>query len=83
MDEIQAQTDQQGNIEERFDISFGNGALRKIKELALFLSIPDDQLGDVLTKGIKIIDAVKDSGSDVVIISSKDGKQETVNIKDL
>lgn len=67
----------------RFDISFGNGALKKLKELASFLSISEDRLGEVLVKGIKIIDAVKDAGEDKIIIESKDGKRETISIKDL
>lgn len=68
---------------ERFDISFGNGALKKLKELANYLSVPEDKLGDILVKGMKIIDAVKDAGEDKIIIETKDGKRETINIRDL
>ncbi|HBH46874.1 MAG: hypothetical protein A2445_05665 [Candidatus Jacksonbacteria bacterium RIFOXYC2_FULL_44_29] len=68
---------------ERFDISFGNGALKKLKELANYLSISEDRLGDILVKGMKIIDAVKDAGEDKIIIETKDGKRETINIRDL
>lgn len=68
---------------ERFDISFGNGALKKLKELASFLSISEDKLGEVLIKGMKIIDAVKDAGEDKIVIESKDGKRETISIRDL
>ena len=68
---------------ERFDVSFGNGALKKLKELAVYLAVPEDKLGEVLMKGMKIIDAVKDAGEDKIIIESKDGKRETISIRDL
>jgi hypothetical protein len=68
---------------ERFGVSFGNGALKKLKELATYLSIPEDKLGEVLVKGMKIIDAVKDAGEDKIIIETKEGKREVINIKDL
>lgn len=68
---------------ERFDVSFGNGALKKLKELAAYLNITEDKLGEVLTKGMKIIDAAKDAGEDKIIIESKNGKREIINIRDL
>ena len=68
---------------ERFDVSFGNGALKKLKELAVYLAVPEDKLGAVLMKGMKIIDAAKDAGEDKIIIESKDGKREVISIRDL
>lgn len=82
MENDKPKTDSQ-KPQERFGVTFGNGALRKLKELAAYLSIPEDKLGEVLVKGMKIIDAVKDSGEDKIIIETKEGKREVINIKDL
>ena len=68
---------------ERFDVSFGNGALRKLKELAAYLGVPENKLSEVLMKGVKIIDAVKDASEDKIVIESKDGKREVISIRDL
>ncbi|MBP8591053.1 hypothetical protein KBI33_01115 [Candidatus Shapirobacteria bacterium] len=76
-------TTEQRKTQERFDVSFGNSALKKLKELANYLSISEDKLGDVLVKGIKIIDAIKDAGEYKIIIETKDGKREVINVRDL
>lgn len=68
---------------ERFDISFGNGALRKLKELATYLGVSEEKLGDVLIKGMKIIEVAKDYGDGKICLEDKDGKKTTVSVKDL
>lgn len=60
--------------EEKFSVTFRNGALKKLKKVAADLNIPEDRLGEVLTKGINLIDVAKE-GSVVVI---KKGKEEYV-----
>lgn len=42
--------------EPTFTVNFKDGALTKLKELAQALEIPDDQLGEVLVKGVKVIE---------------------------
>lgn len=69
--------------EESFSVVFSGGALKKLKELASYLSISENDLGDVLMKGMKIIDAVKDSGEQTIVIESGDGKREIINVRDL
>jgi len=44
-------SDEPAEEKERFDISFGNGALKKLKELATYLGVSEEKLGDVLVKG--------------------------------
>ena len=68
---------------ERFDISFGNGALKKLKELADYLGVSEDKLGDVLVKGMKIIEVAKDYGEGKIYLEDKDGKKTVVSVKDL
>lgn len=67
---------------ERFDVSFGNGALKKLKELAKYLGVSDDGLGEVLIKGMKAIEFSKDYG-DGKFSFEKDGKKITIDVKDL
>ena len=50
----------QNNGESEFVVTFRNGALKKLKELAIDLEISEDELGDVLQKGLKIIELAKD-----------------------
>lgn len=68
---------------ERFDISFGNGALKKLKELAVYLGVSEEKLGDVLIKGMKIIEVAKDYGDGKICLEDKDGKKTIVSVKDL
>ena len=68
---------------ERFDISFGNGALKKLKELANYLGVSEEKLGDVLVKGMKIIEIAKDHGDGKLCLEDKDGKKIIVSVKDL
>lgn len=53
----QASSDSE-NVQE-FTIVFKKDALLKLKELARFLDIPEKQLGDVLVKGLHVIDMAR------------------------
>lgn len=59
---------------EEFKVTFRNGALKRLKKVANDLNIPEDRLGEVLTKGINLIDLTRE-GSNVTI---KKGKEEYV-----
>lgn len=54
-----------------FTITFKNGALARLKKVAKDLSISEDNLGEVLTKGIVLIDLAKD-GTKVTFKKGKD-----------
>lgn len=60
-----------------FSVSFYGNALLKIKELALSLNIPDDNLTEVLVKGIKIIDLARDGK----LIIEKGNERLVIDIK--
>jgi hypothetical protein len=60
--------------QEEFSVTFRNGALARLKKVAHDLSIPEDRLGDVLTKGISLMDMAKE-GTNVTV---KIGKEEYV-----
>ena len=68
---------------DRFDVSFGNGALKKLKELGVYLSVPEDKLGEVLIKGMKIIEVAKDYGDGKLCIEDKEGKKVLIDVKEL
>lgn len=57
-----------------FTITFKNGALKRIKKIASDLNIPEERLGDVLIKGINLIDVAKEGQ----VITIKKGKEEYV-----
>lgn len=68
---------------DRFDVSFGNGALKKLKDLGVYLSVPEDKLGEVLIKGMKIIEVAKDYGDGKLCIEDKEGKKVFIDVKEL
>ena len=71
------QNDELDNHE--FLVVFKKSALAKLKELAGFLDIPNDKLGDVLVKGLHLIDMSKKGR---LIIETKKERLE-VDVKKL
>ena len=53
-----------------FTVIFKKGALKKLKEMAVVLNVPEDRLGDVLMKGLKIIELAK--GGSIIIEDQKE-----------
>lgn len=70
--------DNQDDIQE-FTITFKNGALEKLKELAKYLGISEDNLGEVLIKGLHIIEIAKDGK----LLIEKKKECLTINLKKL
>ncbi len=62
-----------------FTVVFKGEALEKLEELASYLHISSNKLGDVLVKGIHIIDMARDCR---IIIESPQKKFE-INLKEL
>jgi len=63
--------------EETYEITFRNGALKKLKSLAKRMDISEDNLAEVLSRGIKVMELAEDnkltvkSGGDTYIIDLK------------
>jgi hypothetical protein len=55
------------NKEDIYEITFRNGALKKLKTLAAKLDIPEDNLAEVLARGMKVIEAAEDNKISVKI----------------
>ncbi len=64
---------------EEFTITYKKGAYYKLKELAKTLEIPEENLGEVLKKGVKLIDFAKDGK----ITVEKYGTKFDVDLKKL
>lgn len=77
MDEdLKNQEGQKG--EEEFKITFRNGALKRLKKVAADLGISENNLGEVLTKGINLIDIAKVG---TIITIKKDGKEYVIDLR--
>lgn len=65
------------NQEDTYEITFRNGALKKLKSLAKRLDIDENNLAEVLTKGMKVMELAEDnkvtvkSGGETYIIDLK------------
>ena len=64
--------------EEKYTITFSNGALTKLRELAEFLGT--EQLPEVLLKGMKLLDIAKDNK---IVKEAPDGKRYNIDVKEL
>ena len=62
---------------DEFSVTFKNGALSKLKELARQFGISDEQLGDVVIKGIKVIELAQDGK----LILEKDNTTFEIDLK--
>ena len=65
---------------EEFSITFRNGALTLLKKVAADLRISEDRLGEVLTKGISLIDVAKE-GTNITI--KKGGEEYVIDLRRL
>ena len=65
---------------EKYHLTFSNGALQQIKELAAHYGIPDSQLHEVVGKGIKLLQVAKNSK---LYKEGPDGTRYTINIKEI
>lgn len=66
--------DEDKKIEEEFSVLLRNGALTKLKQVAKDLNIPEDRMGEILIKGLSLIDSGKEGNN----ITIKKGKDEYV-----
>lgn len=60
-----------GNGEE-FELIFKNGALANLKNLAGQLNVSEDNLGEVVNKGIRLLSIIKNVGTKTITLEAKD-----------
>lgn len=66
--------------EAEFSVTFRNGALERLKKVAADLGVTEDQLGNVLIKGLKLIDMGKE-GNNITI--EKDKQKYVIDLRSL
>ena len=71
---------EQNENDQEFSVTFRNGALEKLKKVATELEIPEERLGDVLIKGLNLIDMAKE-GTNVTV--KKDKEQYVIDLRRL
>lgn len=67
------------NNKDEYQLTFKNGALAKLKQLAANLDIPESNLDEVVEKGLKVLE-LPDDGK---ITFNKGGERYFVEIKKL
>jgi hypothetical protein len=67
------------NQQDEYTITFKNGALVKIKQLAHKFNIPEDNLDDVIQKGLKALELSDDDKLEF----NKGGTKYFIDIKNL
>lgn len=71
--------EQNGNDREEYQLTFRNGALNRLKELARKLGISEDNLDQVVEKGIKALDLPDDNR----LVYKKGGESYFIDIRNL
>ncbi|MEK7098936.1 MAG: hypothetical protein AAB916_00270 [Patescibacteria group bacterium] len=66
--------DEKEQKQQEFNITFKNGALERLKKVAADLKIPEDRLGDVLIKGLNLIDIAKEG----TVVTIEKGREKYV-----
>lgn len=67
--------------EEKYELVFQNGALKNLKALAVALGVPENDLKQVISKGINLLGVVKDAKS--LVFEDKNGGRFLIDIKKL
>jgi hypothetical protein len=65
-----------------YEVTFKNGALSKLKKVALDYGISEDDLDQALVKGVKLLELAKEFGDDNITIEGN-GRKETINLKEI
>lgn len=66
----------------KLEVTFTNGALDQLRDLASFLSIENDNLQAVIMKGIKVLELAKENNSDKVVTEGG-GQKQIISLKDI
>ena len=70
-------------LEEQFQLIFKNGALANLKNLAVKLSVSEDNLGEVVNKSIKLLSTIKNVDTKTLTLETSDGKRYIIDTNTL
>lgn len=66
--------------QDKYNLIISNGALTRLKELAVYLNIPESELHQVVAKGMKILEISKNSK---LYKEDPDGTRYLINVKEI
>ncbi|OGE79247.1 MAG: hypothetical protein A2751_04625 [Candidatus Doudnabacteria bacterium RIFCSPHIGHO2_01_FULL_46_14] len=66
--------------ENKYNLTFSDGALQQLKDLATHLGIPESELHKVVGKGLKLLQVAKASK---LYKEDPDGKRYLINVKEI
>jgi hypothetical protein len=67
--------------EEKYELIFRNGALANLKKLANNLGVPEENLKEVVNKGIKVLTLIKSVDTKTIILETKQGEKFTLDVE--
>jgi hypothetical protein len=70
-------------VDEIYDLKFSKQALSKLIELAKYYSDTEENLADVIVKGMRILDIAKKLNTSTLYVKDAPNSVKTINIKDL
>jgi hypothetical protein len=63
-------------------LNLTNSGYIKLIELANYYGIPLENVGDIIIKGLSVLEAIKDASSDQIVIESN-GQRKVINVREL
>jgi len=66
--------------EAKYELIFRNGALANLKKLAKSFSVPEENLKEVVNKGIKILSLIISIDAKTIILETKKGEKFIVDV---
>lgn len=79
MEDEVIQTEPTPAQEEQFELTFKNGALINLKRLAGLYNISEENLGDVVNKGIRLLNLVKSVNTKQIVLETEDKRRYIID----
>lgn len=67
--------------EEKYELIFRNGALANLKKLAGNFGVPEENLKEVVNKGIKVLTLIKSVDAQRIIFETKKGEKFIIDVE--
>lgn len=69
--------------DDKFELIFTNGALANLKALAKEYGIPEDKLGDVVNKGIKLLSILRNTQTKTITLDTKNKQRFVLDAENI
>lgn len=69
--------------QEPYELTFTNGALANLKKIAGEFKVPENDLKQVVNKGIQVLSLIKSVGTKTVTFENKKGERYTLDVDNL